>query len=632
MAGGVVDQIKARVDVVDVISEKVLLKKAGKSLKGLCPFHVEKTPSFIVFPETGSWHCFGCGAGGDLFTFVMRSENVEFGEALALLAARAGVELESGRRDSRSDEGVDRLYAINDATAAYFRSMLESPAGSRVRGYLAGRGFSGESADLFQIGYAPDAGAGLAHHLLQQGFGRSDLLLAGVVGESESGGLYDRFRNRLMFPIRDAAGKPVGFGGRALSPEGHPKYLNTPQTPLFDKGSCLYGIDRSRQEIRQTGQAVIVEGYADAVMAHQYGFRNVVAALGTSVTDRQMGLLKRWASELCFALDPDEAGQEATVRGLSVAMGALERSATPIPSWRGLVDYVYKLKTAIKIISLPNGQDPDEVIREDPSRWRQLVQEAVPVEDFFLERVRRKHDLASAAGKAAAVEEAMVVIGEIPEPVQQAHYVQRLASMVGIEESILLQQVRPRRQRRSVERAGAAGSTEAQPAADVEGYCLGLILRDPSLLEGEPSLEEKHFGDPSYREIFRRLRGYVRSGRGKLDAAGSMLEWLRDGVEGPLREGLERLLDAEARQPVQGEDHRKEAYRDAAITLILSSLELQRKQIEAVSASKEADGDPEEMAALEKAQYEIILESHKLKLLGDIKPLRAIHKEVRHGG
>ncbi|MGE5620407.1 MAG: DNA primase [Sphingomonadaceae bacterium] len=631
MAGGVVDQIRARVDVVDVISEKVTLKKAGKSLKGLCPFHVEKTPSFIVFPETGTWHCFGCGAGGDLFTFVMRSENVQFGEALALLAARAGVELQPGRRESRADEGLEKLYAINGAAAAYFASMLESPAGSRVRDYLQGRGFSPEGVRLFRIGFAPDAGAGLAHHLLQQGFGRSDLLLAGVVGENESGGLYDRFRNRLMFPIADASGKLVGFGGRALSPEGHPKYLNTPQTPLFDKGSCLYAIDLARREIRQTGQAVIVEGYADAVIAHQYGFRNVVAALGTSITDRQLALLKPWSSELCFALDPDEAGQEATVRGLTVAMESLERSATPVPGWKGLVDYVYKLKTAIKIITLPHGRDPDEVIREDPARWRRLVQEAVPVEDFFLERVRHRHDLSSAPGKAAAVEEAMSVIGRIPEPVQQAHYVQKLAAMVGIDEGILLQQVRPRPRRRPTERVAPVQCEGTGSEADVEGYCLALILSDPSSIELQPELGERHFADPGYREIFRRIREWWRAERGDLDADG-LIRRLRGELEGPLRESLEQLLEMGSRLPTEEEDRRREDYKAAAITLMLTSLELRRKQIESVSASQEADTDPSEFAALEKAQYEIIAESHRLKLLGDFKPLRAIHKEVRHGG
>ncbi len=631
MAGDVVDQIKARLDVVDVVSEKVVLKKAGKTLKGLCPFHVEKTPSFIVFPETGTWHCFGCGAGGDLFNFVMQSENVGFPEALSLLASRAGVELQRGQRESHSDEGVAKLYAVNDAAAVYFRSMLDSPAGSRTRGYLQDRGISTDSVDQFQLGFAPDAGAGLAHHLLQQGFGRSEVLEAGLAGENESGGLYDRFRGRLIFPIRDPGGKLVGFGGRALAKEAQPKYLNTPQTPLFDKGGCLYAVDRAKQEIRHTGQAVIVEGYVDALMAHQHGFRNVVAALGTAVTDRQLSLLKKWASELCFALDPDEAGQAATARGLAVAMDALERSATPVPTWKGLVEYVYKLKTSIKIIGLPAGKDPDDVIREGPAQWRQLVQSAVPVEEFFLERVRRKHDLSTAGGKAAAVEEAMAVIGEIPEPVQQAHYVQRLAAMVGIEESILLQQARQCHRRRPEAAAAAPRRVEDQPGADLEAYCLAMILKSPALLEKEPRLRAEHFVDPTYRELFRRILEQWDARRGETEAA-ELLERLRGEPEGPLRDSLEELLAMEAQYPVRFQDQLEEAYKAAVVSLVLSGLQLRKQQIEAAWASREADGDPGQMAALEKAGYDIAVESHKLKLLGDTKPLRAIHKEVRHGG
>ncbi|HZK66636.1 MAG TPA: DNA primase, partial [Chloroflexota bacterium] len=319
---GVVDQIKSRLDIVEVVSEKVVLKKTGKSFKGLCPFHSEKTPSFIVFPESGTWHCFGCGAGGDAFGFVMQSQNMEFSEALTALAGRAGVELQSERRFHQDTGEMDALVSANEAALAYFRSMLAGPAGADARAYVEKRHLSPLSVDEFSIGFAPDRGAGLANHLVQLGLARAVVLQAGLAGENDSGGLYDRFRGRLMFAIRDQSGRIVGFGGRALGPGVEPKYLNTPQTPLFDKGGILYAIDRAKQEIRRSGQAVIVEGYMDAIMAHQHGFRNVVASMGTAVTDRQMAQLKRLATDLCFALDPDTAGQEATARGLAVAMGA----------------------------------------------------------------------------------------------------------------------------------------------------------------------------------------------------------------------------------------------------------------------------------------------------------------------
>jgi DNA primase len=629
MAGGSVDQIKARLDIVDVVSEAMVLKKAGKSLKGLCPFHMEKTPSFIVFPETGTWHCFGCGEGGDMFSFVMRRQNVDFGEALKLLAARAGVELETPERAQLGDgDHIARLYAANEAACRYFHSMLAGPAGSQVRAYVEGRGVSSESTEQFQLGFAPDSGSGLAHHLLQEGYGRSEVLEAGLAGEGESGGLYDRFRGRLIFPIRDSAGKIIGFGGRALAKDAQPKYLNSPQTPLFDKGGTLYAVDRAKAEIRRTGQAVIVEGYMDALMAHQYGFTNVIAALGTAITERQLSLIKRWASELYFALDPDAAGQEATARGLSVAMGALDRAATPVPTWKGFVDYVYKLKTNIKIISLPGGRDPDEVIKADPSQWAELVKSALPVQDFFMERVRHRHDLSTAEGKAAAVEESMSVIGDIPEPVQQAHYVQRLASMVGVDETILLQQVRRQRQRRPEGQSGAAAKPTPVVGTDLESYCIALILKEPALLEREPKLEGKLFGNPAYREILRLVVEYAST----TEADGNeLVEWLRGQLSGPLQQLLEQLLAMESQQPVQFQGPLDKAYEAAAVNLMLGSLSLRRQQLEALSSSSDVEGETVDAADLDRMWLEIAIEAHRLDRLGSILPLRAIHKEVRNG-
>lgn len=625
-----VDQVKARLDIVDVVSDRVALKKAGKMMKGLCPFHVEKTPSFIVFPETGTWKCFGCGAGGDMFTFVMNSQGLDFAGALALLAGRAGVELRAEPREKRVVEVEDRLHAANEAAAAYFQSMLAGPAGSRVRAYLEERGISGESVETFRIGFAPDGGAGLSHHLLQKGFGREDLLLAGLVGQNESGGLYDRFRGRLIFPIWDLDGKLVGFGGRSVTPDTHPKYLNTPQTPIFDKGGCLYAVHLARKEIRGTGQAVIVEGYVDALMAHQHGFRNVVASLGTAVTERQLSMLKRWASELCFALDPDVAGQEATARGLEVAMGTMEHTATPVPTWKGFVEYVYKLKTAIKIIALPQGFDPDDVLRRDPAEWQRLVREAVPVQDFFLERVRRKHDLSTAAGKSAAVAEAMAVIGQIPDPVQQAHYIQRLAALVGMEESVLLHQARLGTQQR---RAKASATTEvarAPQSVDLEGYCLALVVKDPSLLRAEPELAPEHFSDPAYREVFKLLLEYAEAGKGNTGVP-EIHDWLRDRLQEPLGESLEQLLELRNRHPAQFEEPLEKAFRSAAVKLMLASISLRRQQIDEMLAQRDQDLDPEETARLSRIEMEVAQLAHRLKLLGGTLPLRTIHKEVRHG-
>jgi DNA primase len=675
----IVNEIKARIDVLDVVGDRVLLKKAGSTYKGLCPFHAEKTPSFVVFPETGTWKCFGCGEGGDLFGFVMRSQNVDFREALSILAARAGVDLQPTRSPGVEKSDAERLHAINQAAAEHFRSMLEGPAGTRARAYLEAREIKTEGIVDFSIGFAPDGGASLAHHLMQTGFERETVLQAGLAGANESGGLYDRFRNRIVFPIRDASGRIVGFGGRALSSDTHPKYLNTPQTPIFDKGGSLYAIDRAKDEIRRGGQAVIVEGYMDAIMAHQHGFRNVVASLGTAVTERQITLLKRWATELCFALDPDEAGQEATARGLEVAMDTVDTEAIPVATaiptpayrglargrdtaesdrWTGMIQYVYRLRTTIKIIALPPGRDPDDLIREDPDGWRGRVQAASPVQDFFIERVRHKHDLSSAAGKAAAVEEAMAVIGRIPDPVQQAHYVQRLAALVGIDERILLQQVRhlsrrtPRSRRAHVHAgdgvpggveheagdpgeagAGHVGAGSLSPAIGMhaEAYCIALLLKNVSLLESGPRLEERHFADPMFQELYRRLLQYIESGTVDTSASG-VADRLRQELDGPLRDRLERVLEMATRHPALFNDPQDKAYKSAVVIILLNDLASRRRQLEAMQSEVRPDSDPEEFSRLVKMHQEMTRESHRIHLLGATVPeLRTRYREVRHG-
>jgi DNA primase len=283
---GAIEEVKERLDLVAVISGYVPLKKAGRSYKGLCPFHTEKTPSFVVFPETGTWKCFGCGAGGDLFGFVMRKENLEFGEALRLLAQRAGVTLEPLRPEDKAEASLkDRLRKMNELAAEYFHHLLlNSPEGAKARDYLVMRGISDETRDGFQLGYAKEEWQALGNHLTNKGYSWPNLLEAGLVVEREGGGYYDRFRGRLIFPIRDAAGYVVGFGARALG-DAVPKYLNSPQTAIFDKSGGLYGIDQARTAIRDQALVVIVEGYMDVLMAHQLGRKNVVASMGTALTE-----------------------------------------------------------------------------------------------------------------------------------------------------------------------------------------------------------------------------------------------------------------------------------------------------------------------------------------------------------
>ena len=380
-------EIKARLDIVDVVGQKVALKKAGRTFKGLCPFHNEKSPSFIVFPDKGNYHCFGCGANGDVFSFVMKTENLDFGETLRLLAGRAGVELEPRPTQERANERRNELLRALDAAARYYQQALRRPEAAPAREYLAERGLSSSTLDEFRIGWAPDRWDSLFPYLIGEGYSAETIVAAGLAAKRENGdGYYDRFRGRILFPIHTERGELVGFGGRILD-SGQPKYLNSPQTELFDKGSILFGIDRARSAIRASGHVVVVEGYVDVLIAHQSGIKEVVASLGTALTERQVNTLKRLTRTVVLALDADAAGDEAVLRGLEVARQVYGDATVAVPLPQGLVRLESQLDADIRIAALPRGRDPDEIIRENPREWQSLVDQAKSVVDFYLDAV-----------------------------------------------------------------------------------------------------------------------------------------------------------------------------------------------------------------------------------------------------
>lgn len=456
----VVDEIKERLDVVEVISAYVPLRKAGRTYKGLCPFHQEKTPSFVVFPESGTWRCFGaCGVGGDIFSFVMKRENLDFREALEALARKAGVDLAppSAAR-SHHEEYLDRLREINNVAALYFHNLLRNASQAQVaRDYLAQRGLDETTIAAFQIGYALDSWDALASHLQARNYAVADLLAAGLVvrkdHDDDRVSHYDRFRHRVMVPIRDVQGRVIGFGARALAGDQQPKYLNTPQTPLFDKSSVVFGLDKARQAIRARGQAIIVEGYMDVLAAHQYGETNVVASMGTALTEQQLRQLQRYTDTFVLALDADTAGQAATLRGIDQARQALDREWAPVLTATGLLRHEARLAAHLRIMTLPAGQDPDDVIRSDLALWRQLASAALAVVDYFFDLVRRDLDLSTAQGKSDAAERLAPLIHEVADDVQRAHYVQQLARMIQTDE-------------RTVERLVLRHAPKVQPAAE----------------------------------------------------------------------------------------------------------------------------------------------------------------------
>lgn len=520
----VVDEIKQRLDIVDVIGTYVPLKKAGANYKGLCPFHSEKTPSFIVFPESQRWHCFGaCSTGGDIFSFIMRRENMDFAEALRLLADRAGVELEPVSASARQQrDALDRLREINAMAAEYYQHvLLATPEGAPGRDYFARRMVNEQSISAFQLGYAPDDWHRLENHLLNRGVSRQEAIEAGLLSTSESGNVYDRFRGRVLFPIRDAQGRIIGFGGRVLD-DSEPKYLNTPQTPLFDKGSVLYGIDLARPSIRETGTAIVVEGYMDVIIPHQCGVTNVVACMGTALSEAHIDVLKRITRTLILALDPDEAGIRAAEKGVQTAQEALGRQVVPVPGARGLIRYEERLEAEIRILMLPDGLDPDELILHDRQRWDRLVNSALPVVDFHFQLAKREIDASTAKGKAQAAERLLPIIAALDNPVERAHHLQRLARWIRVDERELMPQLdrlrsggqrraRPRRPSAPPDARQAAPTplrVAAQNNVSLEERCLMLMLESPSLageVVAATGLAEESFDDTRHRVILRHL-------------------------------------------------------------------------------------------------------------------------------
>ncbi len=467
MSVGATAEVKSKLSVVDVVGESVTLKKAGTTYKGLCPFHGEKTASFVVTPGRESWHCFGCGLGGDIFSFVMQRDGATFPEALRSLAARAGVEIDE--RTKREDAHRARLRQVLETAIAFYHAVLTaSKSGERALGYLHERGFNQTTIDTHQLGWAPAGWDVMARQLAAKRDVRpEELVEVGLAGPSQRGrGVIDKFRARVLFPIRDQNGQPVGLGGRLLEGEG-PKYLNSPGTPLFDKSRTLYLIDRAKGAIRRAGgQAVIVEGYTDALMAHQAGFDNVVASLGTALTPNQIGLLTRYASRIVLAYDVDAAGERAGTVGVTALtglVGQLQGDASGV-----------KLED-VRVLRLPAGKDPDEVVRQAPGDWTEAVEHAKPLVEYLIGHHAGRFDLKTSSGRIGFVEAVMPAIGDIADPLRRDEALGEVRRVSGVEERVL-RQVLERRI------AAAAGSGSAGARQTTTRITADAVLASPDIL------------------------------------------------------------------------------------------------------------------------------------------------------
>jgi DNA primase len=537
VARDAVAEVRVRTDIVELVGQYVQLKRAGRSFKGLCPFHQEKTPSFIVFPDSGNFHCFGCGKGGDAFTFYQAIEHVEFREALQELARRAGVQLASVPTVAPEvDAHRSRLLELNELAATFFHNVLvNAGAGEPGRRVVAERGLSAEMVERFGLGYAIDGWDNLLRYLAGRGVDPDLAAEAGLLQVRDSGGHYDRFRGRLIYPIRDRDGRVVGFGGRIVG-EGQPKYLNSPQSAIFDKSTLLYALDLAKDEIRRRDEVVIVEGYMDAIAAHQFGHANVVATMGTALTESQVGLVKRLTKRLVLALDSDAAGQMATLRGLDTIRGALDQDEVPVPDARGMIRFERKLNAEISIVRLPEGKDPDELIRRDPDRWPEVVAGARPFLEFLVDAVAATVPPNDAQAKSEALARLAPVLASVGDSVVVSHYVGRLATSLATPENLIRAELR-RASLAGSRRALPSTSPASAPAARVAGedFLLALLLKHRSLcrdvIEGVPPEE---LLDARNRELLRVLQDPLLP---DLDA-----EQIVVGLDDALADHAERLL------------------------------------------------------------------------------------------
>lgn len=537
----VTDDIKAKLDILDVVSPHVSLQKSGRTFKANCPFHTEKTPSFIVNPERQSWHCFGaCATGGDIFNFVMRAENLQFGDALKMLAQRAGVELSSAPNREQSNA----IHSVNGAAAQYFQDTLESESGKLAREYLDNRKVGQQVREQFKLGLSADRWDGLVQYLRTHGFKKEDAIASGLIREGDNGQVWDFFRNRLMFPIFDRQGNIVGFGARALD-NSNPKYINTAQTEVFDKRSTLYALHFANAEIRQTGIAVIVEGYMDAIAAHEHGYKNVVASMGTALTENQVSQLRTLAREFVLALDPDKAGQNATLSSLE-------------SSWHVFRDVISRRNTAnqsvlnqwtppvLKIAALPLELDPDALIRTDSERWKSVISEAQPLLDFVIPALVQRADLNVPDSRAKIVKELARLINRLDD-MDQHDYWRKLAAELGVPLESLqasIAGVGNRRQRgrrnsppwESAEEPQIDVSSNAlrtQDSDPIEEYALSILIQNPDLVEAAQSTSPECFRRTDSRELFTALVSYP------------TIEELRNEVDEVLAERIRRLESVE---------------------------------------------------------------------------------------
>lgn len=541
MPDGAVDQIKQKLDIVDVLGEYLKLMKAGRNFKARCPFHGEKDASFMVSPERQIWHCFGCGLGGDIFGFVMKMEGLEFIDALRLLARRAGVILK--KQDPQIQSQKNRLHEICELSTKFFETQLiKTPAGEKALKYLKERGLKDETIKTWRLGFAHNEWRALHDFLVSRGFKEAEMLQAGLVTTSnqDSGKkeirCYDRFRSRIIFPIFDIQGQVIAFGGRIFGDkknEDAAKYLNSPQTPLYDKSNVLYGLHQAKLEIRRQDLCVIVEGYMDLIMSHQAGVENVVASSGTALTENHLNIISRYTKNLAMAFDSDEAGGLATSRSIDLAL---------------------KKDLNVKIIIMKD-KDPADVIKKDSNEWLEIIKDAKGVMDFYFQHAFAKFNSKNLEGKKEIEKALLPVIKSISSRTEQSDWLKELAQRLHFDEKDLLADMRAIKVLPTDNLPERLPSYQAEklsePKSRAEGLeerFLGLCLANPQhLLELE--IIEEDFCDESLGKIFGETKKFLNKKSDK-----DLTEHLRASLAPELKMKIDYLFLQVEQHPRNEED------------------------------------------------------------------------------
>ena len=572
-----IDEVRKRIDIVDVISRYVTLNKSGKSYQGICPFHEDTDPSLTVNPEKKLWYCFGCGAGGDVFKFIMEIENLTFPQAVEELGREVGVDLTTEGNSSRAQQ----ISELNSRISAHFhKNLLREGVGRKARKYLRDRGYKKNDLDKFRLGYALPGWRSLTNKFRAE-YNLELLETAGLVNRSEDGNTYDRFRDRLIFPIRSANGRIIGFGGRKLDPQSKgPKYLNSPNTPLFHKGETLYGIDIARSAVAQSDHLLLVEGYTDVTALQSRGMENVVASLGTSLTENQSKMIKRYAEKVTIAFDRDEAGQEATLKGLRMLRN------------QGL---------SVQVVDLPEGKDPADIAEKDGiGQMEALMEEAIPFHKFYLRLLQRKYDLETIEGKEKAFEDSTKFLKDIQSPPLRAELVRELKDLLGVPEEEIQQGI-----------SSSTTTLQSEPSPNEEKnhnltpkqWILHLLLEDKITiedLESEAVLE-------ALNQDFRELLEFIQRKKDQNIDEDEMIEELDESHR-------QRVMKASLIDIPGRDENWKRIFNDITRKLRLNHNRKKRERLKKQLKEKVSEGANKE--ELEEIQSQILEQTRK------------IHKEV----